>query len=661
MTTSRRRDRFADPVVFIAEGEGTVAVHEVRRPYRDGRERIEAVARSGPAMRVTRCLRSARIATLAFGLAMLLGEGVRPPIAWGEDELFVANFGANSITVYGRTANGDVGPTGTLAGPATGLNGPIGVVVDTVNDELVVTNLNDNSVTVYGRAASGNTVPTRRIAGGTTGLNLPYGVAVDPVHDELAVANLHSITVYSRTASGNTAPIRTLAGATTALSSPAGLVLDPVHDELVVTNASAVTVYGRTASGDTPPSRTLAGESTGLNGPFGVVVDVLHDELVVANFDSVTVYGRTASGDTAPIRTLTGDTTGLEGASGLVVDTLNNELAVANFNLNSVTVYGRTASGDTAPTRTLAGAATGLSGPSFLAVTVDLASVAPVLSVTPASLNFGSVIVNTTMEMTFTVRNIGGGTLTGTAAASGAPFSVVAGSPFMLGAGASQTVTVRFSPTAGNTFTSNVNFTSDAGTPSRSVTGQGQTFSDVPANHPFWTWIEALLAAGITGGCATSPPQYCPDDAVTRAQMAVFLLRAVHGAGYQPPAATGTMFPDVPASQPLAKWIEQLAREGITGGCSTSPPQYCPDDAVTRAQMAVFLLRARHGAGYQPPAATGTLFPDVPASQPLAKWIEQLAREGITGGCGGGNYCPDDPVTRGQMAVFLVRAFNLPM
>jgi len=281
------------------------------------------------------------------------------------------------------------------------------------------------------------------------------------------------------------------------------------------------------------------------------------------------------------------------------------------------------------------------------------------LSVTPLSLNFGSVIANTTADLTFTVQNTGTGTLTGTAAASGAPFSVVAGSPFTLGAGASQPVTVRFSPTAGHTFSSNVNFTSDAGDLSRSVTGQGQTFTDVPGTDPFFPWIEALFAAGITGGCATSPPQYCPDAQVTRDQMAVFLLRGIHGAGYQPPAATGTMFADVPVSQPFATWIEQLAREGITGGCGATT--YCPDDPVTRGQMAVFLLRAKHGAGYEPPAATGTMFADVPVSQPYAKWIEQLAREGITWGCGVTTYCPDDPVTRGEMAVFLVRAFGLPL
>ncbi len=103
------------------------------------------------------------------------------------------------------------------------------------------------------------------------------------------------------------------------------------------------------------------------------------------------------------------------------------------------------------------------------------------------------------------------------------------------------------------------------------------TFADVPADDIFFTFIEALSDAGITAGCSTSPPLYCPDSGVTRDQMAVFLLRGIHGAGYQPPAATGTMFTDVPLTQPFATWIEQLAREGITGGCSTSPPQYCPD------------------------------------------------------------------------------------
>lgn len=188
------------------------------------------------------------------------------------------------------------------------------------------------------------------------------------------------------------------------------------------------------------------------------------------------------------------------------------------------------------------------------------------------------------------------------------------------------------------------------------------SFGDVPPGQAFWPWIEALFEAGITGGCGTNPPAYCPDQSVNRAQMAVFLLRGVHGAAYRPPDATGTMFMDVPASDPLAPWIEEFAREGITSGCVSSPPHYCPEAAVTRGQTAVFLLRAKHGAGYQPPAAMG-MFADVSLGHPFAPWIEQLAREGVTGGCATNpsRYCPEDPVTRGQMAVFLVRTFNLPL
>jgi hypothetical protein len=75
--------------------------------------------------------------------------------------------------------------------------------------------------------------------------------------------------------------------------------------------------------------------------------------------------------------------------------------------------------------------------------------------------------------------------------------------------------------------------------------------------------------------------------------------------------------------------------------------------------MAIFLLRAEHGSTYAPPAAVG-MFSDVPKTEFTAPFIEQLANEKITGGCGGTKYCPANPVTRDQMAVFLVRTFKLP-
>jgi hypothetical protein len=185
-------------------------------------------------------------------------------------------------------------------------------------------------------------------------------------------------------------------------------------------------------------------------------------------------------------------------------------------------------------------------------------------------------------------------------------------------------------------------------------------FADVSPFHPLFAWIEALGQAAVTGGCASAPPRYCSEGGVTRAHMAVFLVRAIHGGGFEPPAPTG-MFADVPVSHPLVRWIEQLARDGVTAGCATAPLLYCPDAVVTRAQLAAFLVRAEHGPGFDPPSGTGTMFIDVPPFHPFSVWIEQAAREGIATGCQTQRYCPDGPVTRGQMAVFLARAFNLPM
>jgi hypothetical protein len=186
------------------------------------------------------------------------------------------------------------------------------------------------------------------------------------------------------------------------------------------------------------------------------------------------------------------------------------------------------------------------------------------------------------------------------------------------------------------------------------------TFSDVPNTYWAWNFIERLYSAGITGGCSLNPFGYCPETTVTRAQMAVFLERGIHGSSYNPPAVgSSTGFNDVSPTYWAGAWIKQLAAEGITGGCGSG--NYCPESAVTRAQMAVFLLRSKHGATYSPPAVGGsTGFTDVPPDYWAGAWIKQLVAEGITAGCGAGTYCPGAAVTRAQMAVFLVRTFNLP-
>jgi hypothetical protein len=199
----------------------------------------------------------------------------------------------------------------------------------------------------------------------------------------------------------------------------------------------------------------------------------------------------------------------------------------------------------------------------------------------------------------------------------------------------------------------------DAGTWwSYTILSDTPIFADVPVGYWARPFIERLYLNQVTGGCGSNPLSYCPNTNVNRAMMAVFVLRAAHGLGFTPPPATGTVFVDVPADSFAAAWIEQLAAEGITGGCGGG--KYCPNSPVTRAMMAVFLVKAMYGVDYTPPDATGEVFTDIPADGFAAAFIEQMAADGVTGGCGGGNFCPNAYITRAEMAVFLVAAFNLP-
>jgi YD repeat-containing protein len=123
-----------------------------------------------------------------------------------------------------------------------------------------------------------------------------------------------------------------------------------------------------------------------------------------------------------------------------------------------------------------------------------------------------------------------------------------------------------------------------------------------------------------------------------------------------------TVFADVHQDDPFQREIEAIY-PGVTSGCSTtSPPYYCPGNSITRGEIAVFLLRAKEGPSYLPPACTTAIFNDVPCSNPFAPWIQEIYHRGITGGCSQipFNYCPGATITNAQMAVFLVVALGVP-
>ena len=105
----------------------------------------------------------------------------------------------------------------------------------------------------------------------------------------------------------------------------------------------------------------------------------------------------------------------------------------------------------------------------------------------------------------------------------------------------------------------------------------------------------------------------------------------------------------------MAPFITELYCRGIASGCAADPARYCPTAPVTRAQMAVFLVGA---LGEQPSGAVpNAYFGDVP-DDAFAGFVNRLYELGITGGCGGGNFCPTQALTREQMAVFLVVAME---
>ena len=191
-------------------------------------------------------------------------------------------------------------------------------------------------------------------------------------------------------------------------------------------------------------------------------------------------------------------------------------------------------------------------------------------------------------------------------------------------------------------------------------------FADVPAGHPDQREIEGIFKAGLTVGCgSTTPPySYCPSSNVSRAEMAVFLIRAVSGPSYTPPpvSCSNLIFQDTPCGYWATPWIEELYRRGLTAGCSTTPRLYCPENSVSKAEMSVFILRNREGLSYQPPPCTFSPYSDAPCGYWATPWILEAKRRGIIPECSSTSFCSEHPpITRAQMAGYLARGFDIPV
>ena len=188
------------------------------------------------------------------------------------------------------------------------------------------------------------------------------------------------------------------------------------------------------------------------------------------------------------------------------------------------------------------------------------------------------------------------------------------------------------------------------------------TFVDVTSDYWAWAYVEAVADHGVAGGYGAGI--YGPENVVTRDQMAVYLARAIAGGDGSVPAGPVTpTFSDVGTGHWAYKYIEYCAdpAQDIVGGVDGA---YLPDLAVNRGAMAVFVGRGMAGGDsffdtYTPPATP--TFADVTSTNAwdwCYKYVEYIKSQGVVGGYEDGLYHPEIECTRGQMAVYVSRAFG---
>ena len=184
----------------------------------------------------------------------------------------------------------------------------------------------------------------------------------------------------------------------------------------------------------------------------------------------------------------------------------------------------------------------------------------------------------------------------------------------------------------------------------RAAAQDSGSYPDVASDAYYAVPVAQLAGQGVFEGTLCSEG-FCPDGAMDRKTMAVWVVRVLDGRDPSPVSAS--RFADVDAAGFYAPFIERMAELGVTKGCGDGSG-FCPDRSVTRAEMAVFLSRA-----YELPEAPDPGFVDVASDAWYAADVARLAASGITVGCGDGSgFCPSRNTTRAQMATFLYRAIT---
>jgi len=292
--------------------------------------------------------------------------------------IYVANLGADSITVYKTGNKGDVKPRRTIVSGKSSIAYPMSVAVDPHGNIYECENTNPGAILEFSHRHIKGDPAIATVTGATTGMVFPVGMAID-TSGKLYVVNsdpyVNSVEIFAPPTPGTSdpAPLATIAGGNTQLSVPVGIALDSAGDVYVVNQfATSVTEFTPPFSGsmNVAPTAVISGANAGFSNPAGIALDQAGNIYVTnQNSSAVLEFAPPVAGGSnqSPIATISGSETDLSNPVGVAVDTFGN-LFVSNSASDTIVEFAPPVSGanNLAPIREIDGSRTGLNSPQFL-------------------------------------------------------------------------------------------------------------------------------------------------------------------------------------------------------------------------------------------------------------------------------------------------------